>query len=538
MSRCSSPGNQQQLRSCWTVLLFSRVGRMGELGNGLEYWKDMSARAFFEPILVSEYVFKYFDRDLTRPLSDQDRLKVPGRVEQRICCQYFRQKYNIVLHYPFLPAIQAGSSVKPVSIPMEMVKHNNYNNDILVKEFGMQVRLNNFNRGTGLPAPVLKYHETGRQTVIEPRVGQWNMIDKEFNPRPLVPIRSAHPGQIEKSLSDVHAESSTKFVSMKLTGKQLQLLIIILPDASGSYGGGRIPSGTADTGKCILLTAGISDRAHLIVLPSWRMSTHPNPGEDSSPSIAAGVSAQATGEEMIQDLYTEKRSQRFFCRELLIAFYKSTGQKPHRIIFYRTISQVLLHEMEAIRKACVSIEEQYLPKVTFVVVQKRHHTRLFPADHGDKRTTDRSGNILPGTVVRYPEYVIPMSLIFTFVAMQGFRELAVQPITMFYTTRIGHQDGPPNLTNTCLYKHFYVEFVIGLDFSHYIKSTLLFIFQYARCTRSVSIVPPAYYAHLAAFRARYYIEGSDLSDSESTAAGSGGVQGIRTERSPFAWIKR
>ncbi|GLT80816.1 hypothetical protein SLA2020_522340 [Shorea laevis] len=41
-------------------------------------------------------------------------------------------------------------------------------------------------------------------------------------------------------------------------------------------------------------------------------------------------------------------------------------------------------------------------------------------------------------------------------------------------------------------------------------------YTYARCTRSVSIVPPAYYAHLAAFRARYYIEGES---SDATSSG-------------------
>lgn len=87
---------------------------------------------------------------------------------------------------------------------VQMVKHNNYNNDILVKEFGLQVRpeLTPIEARV-LPPPMvnfwpscrhisffhdlifavflncqLKYHETGRQTVIEPRVGQWNMIDK------------------------------------------------------------------------------------------------------------------------------------------------------------------------------------------------------------------------------------------------------------------------------------------------------------------------------------------------------------------------
>lgn len=83
-------------------------------------------------------------------------------------------------------------------------------------------------------------------------------------------------------------------------------------------------------------------------------------------------------------------------------------------------------------------------------------------------------------------------------------------------------------------------------------------FRYARCTRSVSIgpysfwffpipkslycsllmlqfyldsykcypnyisVPPAYYAHLAAFRARYYIEGESDSGSTSTGRASRG----------------
>ncbi|KAI5423262.1 argonaute 5 [Lathyrus oleraceus] len=42
------------------------------------------------------------------------------------------------------------------------------------------------------------------------------------------------------------------------------------------------------------------------------------------------------------------------------------------------------------------IEDGYLPKVTFVVVQKRNHTRLFPVN---PKETDRSGNIMPGTVV-------------------------------------------------------------------------------------------------------------------------------------------
>lgn len=47
-------------------------------------------------------------------------------------------------------------------------------------------------------------------------------------------------------------------------------------------------------------------------------------------------------------------------------------------------------------QACASLEPNYQPPVTFIVVQKRHHTRLFPNNHRDKSSTDKSGNILPG----------------------------------------------------------------------------------------------------------------------------------------------
>ncbi|PWZ55270.1 Protein argonaute 11 [Zea mays] len=62
-------------------------------------------------------------------------------------------------------------------------------------------------------------------------------------------------------------------------------------------------------------------------------------------------------------------------------------------------SRFLLYEVDAIRKACASLEEGYLPPVTFIVVQKRHHTRFCPKDHRSHKQTDRRGNILPGTTV-------------------------------------------------------------------------------------------------------------------------------------------
>lgn len=46
--------------------------------------------------------------------------------------------------------------------------------------------------------------------------------------------------------------------------------------------------------------------------------------------------------------------------------------------------QVLQHELLAIREACIKLEKDYQPGITFVVVQKRHHTRLFCMDRNER----------------------------------------------------------------------------------------------------------------------------------------------------------
>lgn len=53
--------------------------------------------------------------------------------------------------------------------------------------------------------------------------------------------------------------------------------------------------------------------------------------------------------------------------------------------------------MTAIREACIKLEGDYKPGITFIVVQKRHHTRLFCADK--KEQSGKSGNIPAGTTV-------------------------------------------------------------------------------------------------------------------------------------------
>ena len=46
-----------------------------------------------------------------------------------------------------------------------------------------------------------------------------------------------------------------------------------------------------------------------------------------------------------------------------------------KVISTHSLNVCLQHELTAIREACIKLEADYKPGITFVVVQKRHHTR-------------------------------------------------------------------------------------------------------------------------------------------------------------------
>ncbi|CAN0857208.1 Protein argonaute 10 [Linum grandiflorum] len=488
---------------------------------------------------------------------------------------------------------------------LQTVQQNAYDQDPYAKEFGLNIseKLASVEARI-LPAPWLKYHENGKEKDCLPQVGQWNMMNKkmingmtvnrwvcinfsrsvqesvargfcselgqmcqvsgmEFNPDPVIPIYNARPDQVEKALKHVYNASMNKS-----KGKELELLLAILPDNNGSLYGDLKRICETDLGiisQCCLtkhvfkiskqylanvslkinvkmggrntvLLDAISCKIPLVSdIPTIIFGadvTHPENGEDSSPSIAAVVAsqdwpevtkyaglvcAQAHRQELIQDLYKTWQDpvrgpiSGGMIRDLLISFRKATGQKPLRIIFYRDgvsegqFYQVLLYELDAIRKACASLEPNYQPPVTFIVVQKRHHTRLFANNHRDRSSTDKSGNVLPGTVVD-TKICHPSEFDFYLCSHAGIQG----------TSRPAHYhvlwdennftaDGIQSLTNNLCY-------------------------TYARCTRSVSVVPPAYYAHLAAFRARFYLEpqmqenGSSTGSKDTRLSGEAGVR--------------
>ncbi|GAB5586216.1 hypothetical protein Unana1_01116 [Umbelopsis nana] len=230
--------------------------------------------------------------------------------------------------------------------------------------------------------------------------------------------------------------------------------------------------------------------------------THPAPGDMNRPSIAAlcasmdarasryasSIRVQANRTEIIADLAN-------MVKELLKTFYQSSGQKPDRILFYRDgvsegqFKQVYDNEIAAVRAACTSLDANYKPTITFVVVQKRHHARFFPIEQGD---TDRTGNCLPGTVVD-TNIVHPFEFDFYLQSHAGLQG----------TSRPTH------------YHVLYDDNKFTADQLQDLTYRLCYL--YGRATRAVSIVPPAYYADLLATRARFHSRGEHWSDTEATS---------------------
>nr|XP_029721424.1 protein argonaute-2 isoform X6 [Aedes albopictus] len=247
--------------------------------------------------------------------------------------------------------------------------------------------------------------------------------------------------------------------------------------------------------------------------------THPPAGDNKKPSIAAVVGSmdahpsryaatvrvQQHRQEIIQELSS-------MVRELLIMFYKSTGGfKPHRIILYRDgvsegqFPHVLQHELTAIREACIKLEADYKPGITFIVVQKRHHTRLFCADK--KEQSGKSGNIPAGTTV----------------------DVGITHPTEFDFYLCSHQ----GIQGTSRPSHYHVLW----DDNHFESDELQCLtyqlcHTYVRCTRSVSIPAPAYYAHLVAFRARYH-----LVEKEHDSGEGSHQSGCSEDRTPGAMAR-
>ncbi|KAF2261991.1 Piwi-domain-containing protein [Lojkania enalia] len=223
--------------------------------------------------------------------------------------------------------------------------------------------------------------------------------------------------------------------------------------------------------------------------------THPSPGSsDKSPSIAGVVaSVDAMFSQYPASIRTQKGKNEMVdqLEEMVkerIRFWQKRNQNrlPTKVIVYRDgvsegqYSIVLDSEYTSFVKAFDKIygDKNKHPKISIIVVGKRHHTRFYPTklDDADPKT----GNPKPGTVVD--------------------RGVTGEKLFDFYL--LAHQ----GLQGTSKPGHYVVikdENKLGADQLQILTHNLCYTF--ARATRSVSICPPAYYADLLCERGRGYL---------------------------------
>lgn len=477
-----------------------------------------------------------------------------------------------------------------------LIRKADFNNDPYVQEFGLTISNSMMEvRGRVLPPPKLQYGGRTKQQAL-PNQGVWDMRGKQFFTgveirvwaiacfAPQRTVREDALRNFTQQLQKISNDAGMPIIGqpcfckyatgpdqvepmfryLKSTFQGLQLVCVVLPGKTPVYAEvkrvGDTVLGMATqcvqaknvnktspqtlSNLCLKINVKLGG-VNSILVPTIRPKvfnepviflgadiTHPPAGDNKKPSIAAVVGSmdahpsryaatvrvQQHRQEVIQELSA-------MVRELLILFYKTTRFKPNRIIMYRDgasegqFSTVLQHELTAIREACIKLEPDYKPGITFIVVQKRHHTRLFCADK--KEQSGKSGNIPAGTTV----------------------DAGITHPTEFDFYLCSHQ----GIQGTSRPSHYHVLW----DDNHFDADELQCLtyqlcHTYVRCTRSVSIPAPAYYAHLVAFRARYHLvekehdsgEGSLQDCIKSYTSGEGSHQsGSSEDRTPGAMAR-
>ncbi|KAH0832181.1 Piwi-domain-containing protein [Lanmaoa asiatica] len=241
--------------------------------------------------------------------------------------------------------------------------------------------------------------------------------------------------------------------------------------------------------------------------------THPGPGSiEGTPSIAAVVASvdsnfaqfpaslrcQETKKEMITELSP-------MMVERLKRYQEVSRSLPDRVYVFRDgvsegqFDTVLNEELPQILDAFGRVNPRggpqgkpYRPQLTIVICGKRHHAREWPPNE----LGDKNGNPRPGTVVD-----------------QGIT--AVFDFDFYLQAHAGLQ-GHAKPTH---YTVVYDESRLGADEVQQGVNTASYL--YARATKAVSLIPPAYYSDLACERGRCYLNDFLVSDDKTTTTSKG-----------------
>ncbi|KAF5350531.1 hypothetical protein D9756_008708 [Leucocoprinus leucothites] len=249
--------------------------------------------------------------------------------------------------------------------------------------------------------------------------------------------------------------------------------------------------------------------------------THPGLGSvKGTPSIAAVVAsydgdhaqfpASLRMQESKKEMITHLEDMMF--ERLKVYQSKNKQQLPDRVLVYRDgvsegqFSIVIDQEKPLILNAFRRINIKYRPKLTIVICGKRHHTRFFPTEQKD---ADNKANPLPGSVTD--------------------RGITSVYHFDFYLQAHGSLQGSSKPTH-----YFVIHDEIGFTPDKIQALTNSVCYMFARASKSVSLVSPAYYADLACERGRCYLhELLQGIQKDGGTATSGDEQQVRKEADSY-----
>ena len=237
--------------------------------------------------------------------------------------------------------------------------------------------------------------------------------------------------------------------------------------------------------------------------------THPSPGSaPNTPSVSAMVASinkslgQWPAELRIQKSRQEMVAELDAMLESRLKLWINKGKHaafPENILVYRDgvseaqYREVLDVELPLLRKACSKLypapdQKKGLPRITIVVVGKRHHTRFYPVNQKD--ADDGVSNPVPGTIVdrgvtevRNWDFFLQAHK-----ALQG----TARPAHYFVVHDEIFRTLKPQLPHRTV-----------ADILEEMTHAMCYI--YGRATKAVSLCPPAYYADIVCERGRHYL---------------------------------
>lgn len=235
---------------------------------------------------------------------------------------------------------------------------------------------------------------------------------------------------------------------------------------------------------------------------------HPGAWNSASPSIAAVVATvnwpavNRYAARVRPQLHRTEKILNFgdMCLELIETYARVNRAKPDKIVVFRDgvsegqFDMVLNEELVDLKGAIQ--RGNYNPTITLIITQKRHQTRLFPESKRE-RGQDRSfnENVSPGTVV---DTTVVHPFEFDFYLCSHYGGIGTSKPTHYHVLYDEHR-----FTSDQLQKLIYN-----------------LCFTFVRCTKPVSLVPPVYYADLAAYRGRLYHDALELELPASASAAS------------------